>query len=80
MGVWEGFWSERAGRAEQDADRMATQLAVILERQGHLLPHDQWAAVQDCLRDWKGNAEARHRALPAGPTRIGNLASGGIHL
>jgi hypothetical protein len=78
MSVYTGWWSERAQRAEQDADRMAQLLEAIRERRGDLLPWELWAATQDALRDWKGNRVRRYVALPAGHTLEGNLSSGGI--
>lgn len=76
MGTWLSFWSERAERAEQDADRMALLLSRILERQH--LPFREYQDTHDVLRDWRVNREARYRAHPAGPTLAGNLSSGGV--
>lgn len=78
MSVWTAFWSERAGRAEQDSDRLAA-LVEELVRQTNF-PDRLHFAAHDALRDYRGNREARYRALPAGPTAIGNLSSGGIHV
>lgn len=76
MSAWTAFWSERAGRAEQDSDRMAVLLESIVRR--HNLPDRDWLAARECLKDWRAHRDARYRALPAGPTQIGNLTSGGI--
>lgn len=78
MSVWTAFWSERAGRAEQDSDRLAALVEHIVRR--HNLPEREYWEAYDVLRDYRGNREARYRALPAGPTAIGNLSSGGIHV
>lgn len=78
MSVYTGWWSDRAGRAEQDADRMAQLLGAILERRGDALPYNLWSGVQDALRDWQGNRERRYGPLPAGHTLEGNLTSGGV--
>jgi hypothetical protein len=80
VNTWTAWWSERAQRAEQDSDRMAALLQLVLERRGDVLPWDLWAGAQDAVRDWRANAQARHRPLPAGPTRIGSLSSGGIDI
>ena len=78
MSVYTGWWSERAQRAEQDADRMAQLLGAVMERRADVLPYNLWAGIQDALRDWRGNAERRYAPLPAGHTLEGNLASGGV--
>lgn len=76
MSVFTAYWSERAQRSEQDADRMAVLLETILCR-AHL-GDAEWRATQDCLRDYRSNRERRYRALPTGHTLTGNLTSGGI--
>lgn len=75
MGTWEGFWSERAGKAEQDSDRLAALLEQLVIETN--FPDRLHYAVQDALRDYMANREARYRALPAGPTLAGHLSSGG---
>lgn len=78
MSVFTGWWAERAGRAEQDADRMAELLArICVEYDGYLGPRIR-DPIRDCLRDWKANRARRYGALPAGHTLEGNLTSGGI--
>jgi hypothetical protein len=78
VSVFTGWWAERAGRAEQDADRLAELVGHLLARHGHAMTTTERDRSQDCLRDWKGNRERRYRALPAGHTLEGNLTSGGI--
>lgn len=71
-----GYWSERAQRSEQHCDRLCGLLQTI--QQHHPLSYQHNLKIEDTLRPWKANREARYRALPAGPTRIGELSSGGI--
>jgi len=73
-----GDWSERAQRAEQDADRLAQVLQAIDEH--HPLAYSQWAPLRDLLRDWVTHREIRYAALPAGHTLEGSLKSGGIEI
>jgi len=78
MGVMEGFWSERCMRAEQDVDRMAMLLERLIRRTN--FPDRDHREAIELLRDWHANRDRRYVALPAGPTKIGNLSSGGIDL
>lgn len=71
-----GAWSERAGAAEQDADRLAQVLQAIDEH--HNLAYVQWAPIRSALNEWRVNRELRYRAHPAAHTLEGNLTSGGI--
>lgn len=76
MSVWTAMWAERAGRAESDADRLATVLEELVRR--HHLPEVEYRDATHVLADYKSNRERRYGPLPAGPTKIGSLASGGI--
>lgn len=74
MTIWTGFWAERAGKAEADSDHMADFIARVRPH----LSNTDFRRAEDLLRDWREHREARYAALPAGPTQIGNYASGGI--
>lgn len=73
-----GYWSERAQVAEQDADRLAQVLQAIDGH--HNLSYSQWAPLRALVRDYVTHREERYGALPTGPTRIGNLTSGGVQV
>lgn len=75
MGAMEGFWSERAMLAEQDADRMAALLEQLTVETN--FPDRLHFPVVDVLRDYLEHREARYRALPTAPTLAGHLSSGG---
>lgn len=76
MSVYTGWWSERAGRAEQDADRMAALVEQLVRETN--LPDRHWRTAHDCLRDYRANRARRYGPLPAGHTLEGSLKSGGI--
>lgn len=73
-----GFWSERAMNAEQHADRLATVIEAVSRH--HYLPFMIGRDADDALRLWREGRELRYGSLPAGPTQIGNLTSGGVHV
>lgn len=78
MSVWTAFWAERAGHAEADVDHMAQWIEEIVRR--HHLPEPEYRDAIHLLADYREHRELRYRALPAGPTKIGSLSSGGIQI
>lgn len=78
MSVFTAWWAERAQRAEQDADRMASYLSEFVRR--HHMPEAEYRDAIHLLADWRDNRERRYRALPAGHTLAGNLSSGGVEM
>lgn len=78
MSIWTGWWAERAGHAEADVDHMAQWIEEIVRR--HHLPEPEYREAIQLLSDYRAHREFRYRALPAGPTKIGSLSSGGIQI
>jgi hypothetical protein len=62
------LWSERAGNAEMDADRLAALLRSCSNA-------GWW--THEALQRYEERRSRRYRPLPVGPTLQGNLASGG---
>lgn len=79
MGAWLSWWSERAGRAEGDLDRLC-EAVEALRWKGKLshLTGPEWWELDEALAVAREGRKARYRPLPAGPTLTGSLTSGGI--
>lgn len=75
---WAGYWSERAGIAETDIDRIGGLLEGLWKRGAldHLPDHVYYPLTQ-IAHEAARNKLKRYGALPSGPTLQGNLASGG---
>jgi hypothetical protein len=73
-----GEWSELAGIIEEDLDRLA---ALLQAHFGYHYPSmTQYRECEYLIGAWKQSIAVRHAPLPAGPTLIGHLASGGIEV
>ena len=73
MSAFTGYWAERAGRAEADADH----LADLLARAQSDLREAEWREARELLTEYRTNRERRYRALTAGHTLEGSFKSGG---